>query len=40
MNNVTLETTISKVIIPWMGYLEYDENYDAPIEVRISTTTL
>ena len=35
--HVTLETTISKVTITWMGCLENDENNDASIKVRIST---
>lgn len=35
MNNVTLETIISKVIITWIGFLENIDNYIAPIKVLI-----
>ena len=33
--HVALRTTISKVIITWMGCLENDENDVAPIKVLI-----
>lgn len=35
--HATLETTICKVIIMWMGCLEDDRNTDGPMEVRSIT---